>query len=140
MKAVDINMETNNRKLLNVRDVLIIVLLLAAALGTYFFRGNPENASHAVITLDGTVVDSIPLKTDGIYTYPQIPGMSFTVLSGAVSVTESGCKDRVCVRTGAVSHTGEAIICVPNKAAVIVEGSPKPSKKDSRDVPDVVLG
>ena len=139
MKAVDINMETNNRKLLNIRDALIIVLLLAASLGIYFFRGHSENASHAVITLDGTVVGSIPLKTEGIYTYPQIPGMSFTVSDGAVSVTESGCKDRVCVRTGAVSHMGEAIICVPNRTAVTVEGGTKPSKEDSGNVPDVIL-
>ena len=83
-----------NRKLLNVKDVLIIVLLLAAAFGTYLLRGSRGEASYAVITLDG-----------------------------AVSVSESGCSDRVCVRTGAVSHMGEAIICVPNKVAVTVESS-----------------
>ena len=116
-------METKNRKLLNVKDILIIALLLAAAFGMYLLKGASAKASYAVITLDGTVVDRIPLETEGDHAYSQLPGMVFTVRGGAVSVTESGCGDRICVRTGAISHTGEAIICVPNKTAVTVEGS-----------------
>ncbi|MCH5349395.1 MAG: NusG domain II-containing protein [Oscillospiraceae bacterium] len=123
MKTVNINMETNNRKLLNVRDILVIVLLLGLALGVYLFREASNEASYAVITLDGTAADRIPLQINGTYEYPQIPGMVFTVSDGKISVTESGCGDKVCVRTGAVSHMGEAIICVPNRVAVTVEGS-----------------
>lgn len=121
MKAVNTDMD-NSRKLLNVRDASIIVLLLGAALGIYLFRGISDGASYAVIALDGAAADRIPLDVNGRYTYPQIPGMVFTVSNGAVSVTESGCSDKVCVRTGTVSHKGEAIICVPNKVAVTVEG------------------
>lgn len=128
MKAADSNMD-NNRKLLNVRDVLIIVLLLGAASGMYLFRGSSDKASYAVITLDGTAADKIPLDVNGRYTYPQMPGMIFTVSDGAVSVMESSCSDKVCVRTGEISHMGEAIICVPNKVAVTVEGG-----KDDLDV------
>lgn len=113
----------DNRKLLSVRDVLIIVSILAAATGMYFLKGASAEASYAVITFDGRLADRIPLQTDGRYTYPQVPGMVFTVQDGAVSVTESSCRDGVCVRTGAVSHAGEAIICIPNKIAVTVEGS-----------------
>lgn len=113
----------NNRKLLKVRDLLIIVLLLGLAFGAILLRRTDNDASCAVITLDGTVTDRIPLEAEGSYVFPDIPGMTFTVSDGAVSVTESGCKDKVCVRTGPVSHMGEAIICVPNKVAVTVEGS-----------------
>ena len=119
MKEADTHMD--NRKLLNVRDLLIIVLILGLSLGMYLLRGTSEEASCAVITLDGAVVDRIPLYPDGSYDLPDIPGMVFTVRDGAVSVSESSCRDRICVRTGAVSHTGEAIICVPNKVAVTVE-------------------
>lgn len=113
----------NNRKLLNVKDLLIIVLLLGLALGAILLRRTDSEASYAVITLDGTAADRIPLDAEGSYNYPQIPGMVFTVQDGAVSVSESSCKDRICVRTGAVSHKGEAVICVPNRVAVTVEGS-----------------
>ena len=121
----------NNRKLLNVKDLLIIVLLMGLAIGALLLRGTSGEASYAVITLDGAAVDRIPLETDGSYSFPDIPGMTFTVADGAVSVSESGCGDKVCVRTGAVSHRGEAVICVPNRVAVTVEGS-------ERDL-DVVL-
>ena len=126
-----INMGTNGRKLLSLRDILIIVLLLGLASGAYLLREASGEASYAVITLDGEVTDRIPLKINGSYDYPRIPGMIFTVSDGAVSVTESSCGDKVCVMTGAVSHGGEAIICVPNKVAVTVEG-------DESDL-DVVL-
>ena len=121
----------NNRKLLNVKDLLIIALLLGLAFGAILLRRTDSKASWAVITLDGAVVDRIPIEAEGSYVFPDIPGMTFTVSDGAVSVTESGCKDKVCVRTGAVSHRGEAVICVPNRVAVTVEGS-------ERDL-DVVL-
>ena len=112
----------NNRKLLTVRDILIIVSILGLALGAYLFLRASDEASCAVITADGTELDRIQLYPDGQYDYPQIPGMVFTVRDGAVSVTESGCHDRVCVRTGAVSRRGEAVICVPNRVTVTIEG------------------
>lgn len=130
MKAVNTNTD-NNRKLLDTKDILIIVLILGAAFGACLFRGTAAEASCAVITLGSDTVDRVSFETEGKYTYPQIPGMIFTVRDGAVSVTESDCRDRVCVRTGAVSHMGEAIICVPNRVAVTVEGG--------GDSPDVVL-
>ena len=122
MKTADTNMD-NNRKLLRLRDALIIVLLLGLASGAYLFRESSDKASYAVIALDGIAADRIPLNTDGRYTCPRIPGMVFTVSDGKISVTESGCRDKVCVRTGAVSHAGEARICAPNRVAVTIEGS-----------------
>ena len=58
--------------------------------------------------------------------------MVFRVADGAVSVVQSDCGDHTCVRTGAVSRSGEVIVCVPNKAAVTVES------KEHSDL-DVVL-
>lgn len=117
-------MENNNRKLLRFKDAIIIVLLLGLALGAHLLRGlGSEDAgtAFAVISRDGAVVGKIPLSESGEYRYQEIHGMVFTVSEGKISVTESGCGDRTCIRTGAVSRSGEAIICAPNRVAVTVE-------------------
>lgn len=128
-------MENNNRKLLRFKDAIIIVLLLGLALGAYLLIRNASgdaNSSFALISLDGSLVGRIPLSENGSRQYPEIPNMVFTVSEGGICVSESGCSDRICVRTGKISHSGEAIICVPNRVAVTVES-------DAENDVDVVL-
>jgi len=48
-----------------------------------------------------------------------------------VSMTYSTCKNQVCVNTGAISQTRDAIVCLPNKIVVeIVGGSGKGGEAD----------
>ena len=43
------------------------------------------------------------------------------IKDGKVSVTEASCKNQVCVRHGAISGTGESIVCLPNRLVVRIE-------------------
>lgn len=111
----------DNRKLISAKDALIIVLLagLAATFGAVRNAGRSENSGcAAVITADKSVVDRIPLEKSGSYEYPELPGVVFTVDSGSIRISENDCGDLTCVRTGAASRKGEAIICMPKKIAV----------------------
>lgn len=113
----------NERKLLRPLDAIIIVSIAAALLGLYVLIPSlSEEGVYAVITCDGETVGSISLAADGDYTYPELPGMVFTVSDGSVAVTESGCAGRICVRGGKISRKGETLICVPNRAAVSIGG------------------
>lgn len=113
-------MENNERKLLRFKDALIIVSVIAAVF--VFYALLPEKTGEkALISRDGSVIAEIPLSGTGEYVFPEIPDMVFAVDNGAVSVTESGCSDKICVRTGKISRGGEAIICVPNRVAVTIE-------------------
>lgn len=40
------------------------------------------------------------------------------ISGGEVSVTEASCKNQVCVKHGSISHTGETIVCLPNRLVV----------------------
>lgn len=123
-------MENNERKLLRLRDVFIIVLIIGAVF--VFYALLPESGGEtAVVYYDSEVIAEIPLSGSGEYTFPQVPDMVFTAEDGAVSVTESNCGDRTCVRTGKISRQGEAIICVPNKIVVEIKGSAKESGVDA---------
>lgn len=45
------------------------------------------------------------------------------VKDGAVAVTEADCPDKVCVRTGYISKTGEVIACLPHELTVTISGA-----------------
>lgn len=47
------------------------------------------------------------------------------ISGGSVSVTKASCKNQVCVRHGKISHTGESIVCLPNRLVVTIEGGGK---------------
>ena len=40
------------------------------------------------------------------------------ISGGEVSVTEASCKNQVCVKHGSITHTGETIVCLPNRLVV----------------------
>ena len=123
-------MENNERKLLRLRDVFIIVSIIAAVF--VFYALLPESGGEtAVVSHDGGVIAEIPLGSSGEYVFPQVPDMVFTAGDGAVSVTKSNCGDKTCMRTGKISRRGEAIICVPNKIIVEIKGSSKESDVDA---------
>ena len=123
-------MENNERKLLRFKDAFIIVSIIAAVF--VFYALLPESGGEtAVVSRDGAVIAEIPLDSSGEYVFPQVGGMVFTAGDGTVSVTESNCGDKTCMRTGKISKRGEAIICVPNKIIVEIKGSNKESDVDA---------
>lgn len=132
MKTVVTAMENKERKVINKRDTIIIVLIIIIALACLFIPKLADRGGCAVIKCGDEAVAEISLDKDGDYTFPEFEGMIFTVADGAISVTESSCGDHTCMRTGAISRSGEVIVCVPNKAAVTIES------KEQSDL-DVVL-
>lgn len=123
-------MENNERKLLRLRDVFIIVSIIGAVF--VFYALLPDGGGEtAVVSRDGSVIAEIPLNVSGEYIFPEVPDMVFTAGDGTVSVTESNCGDKTCMRTGKISHRGEAVICVPNKIIVEIKGSTQESGVDA---------
>lgn len=125
-------MENKERKIINKRDTIVIVFIILAVAAGVILPKLEKSGGKAVIACGDKAIAELPLDRDGEYTFPELPGMVFRVADGAVSVAESDCGDHTCVRTGAVSRSGEVIVCVPNKAAVTVES------KEHSDL-DVVL-
>lgn len=118
--------DSDSRKLVRAGDVIVIILLLAAVFAVYMFssaQAQNAPAQTAEVTFNGEVIGGISLSDEGEYSYPQLPGMKFTVSEGKICVSESNCSDKICVRSGWLSRSGESAVCVPNKAAVTVRGS-----------------
>lgn len=121
-----------DRKLIRARDIVLITAVLAAAAAVCFVTGIfSGDKPYAVISCGGETIAEISLDRSGDYSFPETGGMVFTVENGGISVSESGCPDKICMRTGSVSRAGEAIICVPNRTAVTVKSA---SDEDGVDV------
>ena len=42
------------------------------------------------------------------------------------AVAEANCGDHTCIRTGQISREGEAIVCLPHRLVVRIEGGDEP--------------
>ncbi len=116
-------MENRERKIIDKRDTIIIVFIIIAVCAALFLSKQSSLGGTAVITCGSEAVAEISLDKDGDYVFPEFEGMVFEVSDGKISVKESNCGDHTCIRTGAISRSGEVIVCVPNRAAITIEGN-----------------
>lgn len=109
-----------NRKILNRRELWLIIPVLIAAGALYFAsRYYPRNENGtAVISVDGIETARLSLSEDTVY-HPDGTDIEITVKDGKAAVTYSGCPDKVCVRTGYISSG--AIVCLPQRVTVKIE-------------------
>ena len=109
-------------------DIWLILGVLAIAAGLFVLLWfTPDRGAAVEVTVDGTVYATLPLDTPATLTIPGENGVTNTLViaDGRASVTHADCPDRVCVRTGAISRTGQSIVCLPGRVVVtVVGGSP----------------
>ena len=79
--------------------------------------------AKAVVKVDGSVVREVNLSADETFTVETNGGLNVVeVRDGKISVVAADCPDKICVRTGAISHGGEVIACVPHKLLIEIAG------------------
>lgn len=108
-------------------DIILIVVILVLALGSYFgiryYQGANTKEAVAVVTVDGAEYGRFPLDTD-VTEKIELPDGSYNLLviqDGKADVTEASCPDGICVNHRAVKRQGETIVCLPNKVVVEIE-------------------
>lgn len=102
-------------------DILSLICLLLAALAFYAFANDTDasqGARFAEIKVDGTVRKILPLERDTVYTLPERPDVRIAVSHGAAAFTHSNCPDKICVRSGFLSSSGQSAVCLPNKVVL----------------------
>lgn len=105
--------------------IVIAVLACIAVMASPVVAAHPTRVEYgayvAVSGPDGVM--RLSLEQDGSFVVRGLRGHVVVVIEhGSARVTESTCRDHVCMRTGAVSRPGEAIACIPNGVSVVVEG------------------
>ena len=111
--------------------VLFIFIVIFGGLISWWSLTGSSVGEKVLITADG--------RDYGIYSLAEnqtidvtIDGHTnhITIKDGTVSMTYSTCKNQVCVNTGAISQTKDAIVCLPNKIVVEITGSVKGGAAD----------
>ena len=106
-------------------DIILGLAVIVAAAGIWL--GSEllkEDGAFAVVTVNSVETERFPLDTDAeIRLESENGGYNILIIKdGKADITEASCPDHVCVDQRAVSKTGEAITCLPNKTVITVEG------------------
>ena len=101
----------------------IAVIILAAGiwLATELLK---KDGDFAVVTVNGieTARYSLSENTE-IRLESENGGYNILVIkNGKADIIEASCPDHVCVDQRAISKTGEAITCLPNKTVITIDG------------------
>lgn len=122
------------------KDILIIVLALAAALLLYGISQISGGASAAtvVVTVDGQEVLRRPMAVEDSYEIRQEDGSVniIAVEDGAVYMKEDNCRDGLCIRQGKMKNAAKTIVCLPHKLVVSLTGD---EPEDTGSDIDVVI-
>ena len=122
--------------------IVLVVTGLAASAALTFSHSEAGSGARVVIESGGDLYARYPLAEDRTIVVPS-PGQNMTdapaadpgdvasvqydqynvvvISEGTVSVTEASCKNQVCVKHGAISRSGESIVCLPNRLVVRIE-------------------
>lgn len=122
---MSVSLSNKKRGLLNNSDLrLIIILLLFIILMLLVSRImlTQGSSGYALVTKDNKELIRLPLDTDA--TYP-IEGTNseynlLHIENGSAYITDASCPDKICEKKGHISHTGEMIVCLPNKVVISI--------------------
>jgi len=106
-------------------DLILVVLAVLLGAGSLLAFGRGEEGRTAVISVDGEVVQTVPLSDEGwTGTIDTSYGSnSFKIENGAISVTEADCRGKDCTHFSPISRSGQTIVCIPHHLVVTISGS-----------------
>ncbi len=112
-----------------IRNDLLLVLVLLAAAGIGWLALRPAGGgAQAVVTVDGGEIARYSLLEDREVRLEAGEGYNILTISGGrAAVTEADCGDHTCVGAGWIGRQGEAVICLPHRLVVYIEGGGAPA-------------
>ena len=108
-------------------DIILLIVILAVGIPMSVLSLTAGTGGDKVkISADGQVYGIYPLVEDGEIEVTEDGHTNhITIKDGQVSMSYSTCHNQVCVNTGAISHTKDAIVCLPNRVVVEIISSGK---------------
>ena len=105
-----------NKKML--ADIILIASVLLVSLSVFLILTfTKEDGAIARVSVDGVTVGEYPLSKDGEYTIND--GTNVLVIeNGRAYMKYASCPDGLCVNQGKKSHSGERIVCLPNRVMI----------------------
>lgn len=111
------------RAFIQKRDLFILLVLLAAALGIwYWYAKKPSGAAAVVSFADKREQMQIFLSENKTYTFVgdnEIP-VTLKVQDGSIQFVDSQCPDHICEGVGKLSSQGQSAVCMPAGVSVTI--------------------
>ena len=120
--------------------VLLIIILVVGIPMSVLSLTEGIGGDKVRISLDGEIYGVYPLGEDREIDVTEDGHTNhITIKDGQVSMSYSTCRNQVCVNTGAISETKDAIVCLPNRVVVEIISSDSGSIGKGGDA-DVISG
>lgn len=105
-------------------DILLgIILLVFCTAASIFIAGGSVDGSIVTVKIDDTLYGTYELTLDQRVEIDQDGHHNvISIKDGAVTMTQSDCKNQVCVEQGAIHKSKQVIVCLPNHVIVSIEG------------------
>ena len=106
-------------------DIVLLIVILAVGIPMSVLSLTAGTGGAKVkISTDGQVYGVYPLNEDCEIDVTEDGHTNhITIKDGQVSMSYSTCLNQVCVNTGAISRTKDAIVCLPNRVVVEIVSS-----------------
>jgi len=103
--------------------ILLIGVIILGLLGVNYFNSTIDNLMVEV-RIDSELVDTFSIEETIDKTYETEYGRNvLSIHDGVVSVTDADCRDFICVDTKDAIHSGDSIVCIPNRFTVEIVGA-----------------
>lgn len=113
-------------------DIFLLAIFVAAALLIAFspllqnrgFSGKDSQPLVLKIRISGELYGTYDLnKNQSIQIQNQYGSNTLSIQSGTVSMTESDCRNQICVQTGPIEAPGQMIVCLPHELIAEITAS-----------------
>lgn len=106
--------------------VLIGILCFSTLLSFFIFRLLPQRGQFVSIVVDGRLAYRFNLSEEKeINVQGKLGKTCVKLVKGCVWISETPCPQKICMKMGKISRSGEMIVCVPNRILVKIEGEKK---------------
>ena len=119
-------------------DIVLLIIILVVGIPLSVLSLTEGIGGDKVrISLDGEIYGVYPLGEDREIDVTEDGHTNhITIKDGQVSMSYSTCLNQICVNTGAISETKDAIVCLPNRVVVEIISSGEGKGGDA----DVISG
>ena len=113
-------------------DIFLLAIFVAAALLIAFSpflqcRGSSGKHSQPLvlkIRISGELYGTYDLnKNQSIQIQNQYGSNTLSIQNGTVSMTDSDCRNQICVQTGPIEAPGQMIVCLPHELIAEITAS-----------------
>ena len=111
-----------NRKVLTLLDVIVIILVVIFSLVIILTSFFSATGNKVLISVDEKVIAEHSLYTNIKKEVKTKYGVNTVeILNGECFVSDSDCRDAICINRGKINKVGESIVCLPHKLIVEIK-------------------